>query len=112
MIFQDNIRNEDFVIDVRPEMDRHSKWTGGINVSIMTSPKNPLDDDDYYGVMELCRSICASVPLMERDEDLRQRLVKEANHNEEKPEPKLKVVDKQDNVVVLSFDTDNDNKKC
>ena len=50
--------------------------------------------------------------LMERDEDLRQRLIKEAEYNEEKPQPKLKIVDKHDNVVVLSFDSDNDNKKC
>ena len=49
---------------------------------------------------------------MEKDEDLRQRLIKEAEHNEEKPEPQLKIVDKHDNVVVLSFDADNDNKKC
>jgi hypothetical protein len=49
---------------------------------------------------------------MERDEDLRQRLLKEAEDNEEKPQPKLKVVDKKDNVVILSFESDNDNKQC
>tara|TARA_R100000951_G_C2517449_1_gene142328 strand:+ start:157 stop:495 length:339 start_codon:yes stop_codon:yes gene_type:complete len=106
------VLNEDFIIDVRPEMDKNDKWTGGVNISIMTSPDNPLDDDDYYGVLDFCRSVCASVPLMERDEDLRQRLIKEADYNEEKPQPKLKVVDKEDNVVVLSFESDNDNKKC
>ena len=106
------IYDEDFVIDVRPEMDKNYKCTGGVNVSIMTSPENQLDDEDYYGVLELCRTICATLPLMERDEDLRQRLIKEAEYNEEKPQPKLKIVDKHDNVVVLSFDSDNDNKKC
>tara|TARA_R100001463_G_scaffold49571_1_gene99382 strand:- start:87 stop:425 length:339 start_codon:yes stop_codon:yes gene_type:complete len=112
MTVESKILSEDFIIDVRPEMDKHFRWTGGVNISIMTSPDNPLDDGDYYGVMDFCRTMCATVPLMEKDEDLRQRLIKEAEHNEEKPEPKLKVVDKQDNVVILSFDSDNDNKKC
>tara|TARA_R110000803_G_scaffold80925_1_gene146798 strand:- start:600 stop:938 length:339 start_codon:yes stop_codon:yes gene_type:complete len=104
--------NEDFVICVRPDMDKRFNWTGGVDISIMTSPENPLNDEDYYGVLEFCRTVCATVPLMERDEDLRQRLLKEAENNEEKPQPKLKVVDKKDNVVILSFDSDNDNKQC
>jgi hypothetical protein len=46
---------------------------------------------------------------MERDEDLRQRAIKEAIKYEDVPEKKkAKVIDKHDNVVVLSFDADTD----
>jgi hypothetical protein len=47
---------------------------------------------------------------MEKDDDLRKRAVKEADEYEKAEKPKLKVVDKKDNVVLLSFESDNDNK--
>ena len=34
-------------------------------------PDNPLDDEDYYKVMHFAKMMCASVPVMEESEDLR-----------------------------------------
>lgn len=109
MTIKQRILDEDFVINVRPQMDKDFVWTGEVDISIMTAENNPLDDHDYYGVLDFCRTMCATVPLMERDEDLRQRAIKEAIKYEDVPEKKkAKVVDKHDNVVVLSFDADTD----
>ena len=108
MTVKGKMRDEDFVVNVRPQIDKHFKWTGEVYISIMSSEDNPLDDDDYYGVLDFCRAMCATVPLMERDEDLRLRAVDEANRNDEIPSPKGKVVDRHDNVVVLSFEADTD----
>jgi len=105
---KNKMRDEDFVVNIRPQIDKHFKWTGEVYISIMSSEDNPLDDDDYYGVLEFCRTMCATVPLMERDEDLRLRAVEEAKRNDEIPSPKGKVVDRHDNVVVLSFEADTD----
>lgn len=105
------IQDEDFVICVRPQMDKNFNWTTEVNVFIMTSEDNPLNDSDYYGVLDFCRALCATISIMEKDDDLRKRAVAEADKYEEQEKPKLKVVDEKDNVVILSFDSHNDNKK-
>ena len=69
-------------------------------------------DEDYYGVLEFCRMICASIPLMEKDENLRAKamdfLRKEDEEYDKKDKPKI--VDTYDNVIVVSFDKKD--KKC
>ena len=65
------IRNEDFVIRVRPFADDNGKWSGEVDISIMAMPDNPMDDDDYYQIMHFSKMMCASVPVMEEVEELR-----------------------------------------
>ena len=43
----DKINPEDFVIGIRPTLDKDDVWTGEINMNIVTSKDNLLDDDDY-----------------------------------------------------------------
>jgi len=65
------INEEDFLIRVRPFADDDGAWSGEVDISIMAMPDNPLDDDDYYKVMHFAKMMCASVPVMEESEDLR-----------------------------------------
>lgn len=106
------IKKEDFIISVRPRLDSKRAWTGEVDLSIVTSMDNPLTDDDYYGVLSFCKVVCSSVPVMEEDEYVRKLLEDKANEFDEinfVPEKKKgKVVDKHDNVVVLSFDADTE----
>jgi hypothetical protein len=64
-------RPEDFTIRIRPMLDNNDIWTGEIDVVIITSPQNNLDDDDYYQVMHICKMISSVIPLMEKDVKLR-----------------------------------------
>ena len=73
MAIKDKINAEDFVIQVKPMLNPSGRWTGEVDVSVISSTDNPLIDEDYYGVLEFCRMICASIPLMEKDEDLKKR---------------------------------------
>lgn len=106
------IRKEDFIISVRPRLDSKRVWTGEVDLSIVTSIDNPLTDDDYYGVLSFCKVVCSSVPVMEDDEYVRKTLEDKAMEFDELnlvPEKKkAKVVDRHDNVVVLSFDADTE----
>ena len=81
-------------------------------MSIITSVDNPLTDDDYYGVLSFCKVVCSSVPVMEEDEYVRRKLEDKADAFDDvsfTPEKKkAKIVDKHDNVVVLSFDADTE----
>ena len=102
----DNINPEDFLIQVKPMLNPAKRWTGEVDVSVVSSKENPMNDEDYYGVLEFCRIICASIPMMEKDEDIRTRaldylkLQDELDNIKNKP----KIIDKQDNVIVVSFD--------
>ena len=73
MAIKDKLNNEDFIIQVKPTLRNDSEWTGEVDVSVITSSDNPLNDEDYYGVLEFCRVMCASIPLMERDENIRKK---------------------------------------
>ena len=87
------IEDEDFVIRVRPTMDRRS-WTGEIDISIVSSADNPLDDESYGQLMHFCKMMCATVPLMEADEGLRNLV-----HNYV-----MEVVDREDEDVLEDDD--------
>lgn len=65
------INIEDFLIRVRPFADDDGKWSGEVDISIMAMPDNPLEDEDYYNVMHFTKMMCASVPVMEEVEELR-----------------------------------------
>ena len=42
-----------------------------VDVSIMAMPDNPLVDEDYNQLMHFTKMVCASIPVMEEIEDLR-----------------------------------------
>ncbi len=106
------IKKEDFVISVRPTLDSKRNWTGEVDLSIITSVDNPLTDDDYYGLLSFCKVVCSSVPVMEEDEYVRDKLEDKAAIFDDvvvtPKKKKAKIVDKHDNVVVLSFDADTE----
>ena len=65
------VNEEDFLIRVRPFSNDEGRWSGEVDISIMAIPDNPLDDEDYYNVMHFTKMMCASVPVMEEVEELR-----------------------------------------
>jgi len=66
----EDIQEGDFVIRVRPTED-DGEWTGEIDISIISQANNPLDDESYGQVMHFCKMMCATVPIMEQDETIR-----------------------------------------
>ena len=103
------IDEEDFVIRVRPSMNG-DEWTGEIDISIISQADNPLNDESYGQVMHFCKMMCATVPIMEQDETIRNLVhtyVMEVVDNETDyvlEEDEDIIVTKEDgNVVHLSF---------
>lgn len=107
------INEEDLLIRVRPFADDDGTWSGEVDISIMAMPDNPLDDDDYYKVMHFAKMMCASVPVMEEVQELRDivhEYVINVLDNEMEIEVELEEeagVEKtyDGNVVHLSFNT-------
>jgi len=98
----------DFVIRVRPT-EINGEWTGEIDISIISQAGNPLDDEGYTQVMHFCKMMCATVPLMEADEGLRNLVhsyVMEVvdREDEDVVDDDGVIITKEDgNVVHLSF---------
>jgi len=67
----ESISDEDFLIRIRPFADENGEWNGEIDISIMALPDNPLSDEDYGSVMHFAKMMCATVPVMEQEESIR-----------------------------------------
>tara|TARA_R100000541_G_scaffold54680_1_gene63271 strand:- start:597 stop:956 length:360 start_codon:yes stop_codon:yes gene_type:complete len=108
------ILRKDFVIRVRPDVDKQCHWSGAVDVSILTDPKNKMSDKDYYDVLHLCKMMCAIVPLTEDDTDLRddindfiEKVVDKDYHDMvKKAKTKASVINVEDNVIHITMDTD------
>ena len=68
----ERIQDEDFIIRVRPFADDDGEWSGEIDISIMAFPDNPMGDEDYGNVMHFVKMMCATVPIMEQEEGVRE----------------------------------------
>jgi len=105
----ESIEEGDFVIRVRPtEVD--GEWTGEVDISIISQADNPLNDEGYTQLMHFCKMMCATIPIMEQDESLRNLVhtyVMEVVDNEDEDvveDDSDIIITKEDgNVVHLSF---------
>ena len=68
---KESINDEDFIIRIRPFANDDGKWTGEVDISVMAFPDNPVDDEDYEQLMHFCKMMCASVPIMEEVQEMR-----------------------------------------
>ena len=66
------VREEDFLIRVRPFANDDGDWSGEVDISGMGMPDNPLTDKDYEQLMHFTKMMCASVAIMEESEDIRK----------------------------------------
>ncbi|OUU09825.1 MAG: hypothetical protein CBB98_09740 [Rhodobacteraceae bacterium TMED38] len=105
-----NISKEDFIIRIRPMLDKYNSWTGQVDITIVTFPENPLDDDDYSQLTHFSKMVCSSVPIMEEVEQVREMF-----HNYAMAQDEV-IVDMEEsnevektydgNIVHIRFDTD------
>ena len=106
----DSIDGDDFVIRVRP-FTRGEEWTGEIDISIISSPDNTLNDESYGQLMHFCKMMCSTVPIMEHDEAIRNMVhtyVMEVVDNEpedvlEEDDEQITITQEDGNVVRLDF---------
>lgn len=105
----ESIEEGDFVIRVRPtEID--GEWTGEVDISIISQADNPLNDEGYTQLMHFCKMMCATIPIMEQDESLRNLVhtyVMEVVDNEDEDmledDSDIIITREDGNVVHLSF---------
>ena len=109
-MIEKKFNNVDIVVRIRPKMDSMNyEWTGEIDISIISFPDNPLDDEDYSQLMHFTKMMCASVPIMENSQVLRDAIhdyvmeMEDAKEEEEKEENTLVITGEDGNIVHLDF---------
>ena len=90
----------DFVLRVRPDLDEDGVWTGGVDVAVITSEGNEINDEDYGQLMHFCKMLASCVPIMEFNEDLR-----DLAHNFVEEKGYGNVIERDDNVISIDFGT-------
>ena len=100
---------EDFNIRIRPSLDGDT-WTGEIDISVLASMDADIDEESYRQIMHFCTMMCATVPLMEEDEEMREYIndyvTSEFHSKGEKIlEKKVDTSSEYDNVISMNFKT-------
>lgn len=104
------MKDEDFIIRIRPFREKDGEWNGEIDISIITQPSNDLSDEDYYQVMHFCKMMASTVPIMEENEVIRDLVHEYVMSTLDKEyeielEPKPEVVNREGNVINIDFRT-------
>jgi hypothetical protein len=106
----DSIKDNDFVVRIRP-FTVGDEWTGQIDVSIITSSGNTLDDESYGQLLHLTKMVCSTIPMMEQDTDLGNRVSDwvlehlEGEIVDDEDTTEVEIKHEADNVVRLNFGT-------
>jgi len=105
----ESIEDADFVIRVRPT-EVEGEWTGEVDISIISQADNPLNDEGYGQLMHFCKMMCATIPIMEQDESLRNlvhtyvmEVVDREDEDMVQDEEGLIFTQEEGNVIHLSF---------
>ena len=64
------LQPEDFVIVVRP-LTEQGKWTGVVQVGVISDPTSELSEHDTASLSQLCNMMGASIPAMDQHAFLR-----------------------------------------
>ena len=105
------LKPEDFIINVRPQLDSKRAWTGQVEINIMSSKENGLTHFDNEALFHLCTCMSALVPMMELDKDLLYEIedfIKEMKKKDTRANDKLTVQSKVGNVITLDFKSDTE----
>jgi hypothetical protein len=108
-----DVQMSDFLIVVRPHLDKKNKWTGEVTLKMVVDKANKLDDDDFYSMINFTKQICASVPLMEENKIFREateQLAEKYLSQEELAQgiERLTQPKERDNVIHVNFKPDRD----
>ena len=100
-------KDEEMCIRISPEI-KDDKWTGSINLTVDSFDHSPLNDEDYFSLMDFVRMILACPALMEEDEESRKKLWDIIQKEIDPPKKNGKVIGRKDNIIKINFNNDTD----
>tara|TARA_R110002096_G_scaffold153338_1_gene317114 strand:+ start:261 stop:581 length:321 start_codon:yes stop_codon:yes gene_type:complete len=95
-------------IEIVPKCEE-SYWTGEVEVNIIASARNKMDEESKASLIHLAQLVASTVALMERDPDLTLRLEHFIAEAEGDAKDKIKPIvttSIEDNIISLNFKKD------
>ena len=89
-------------IELAPDLYEDGSWPGALRITILTSKDNPMPEASKESLLHLAQLVSSTVALMEKDEDLANRL---EDFISEPEDNSLEVVSKKGNIINLDFKT-------
>lgn len=68
----DHIDNEDILIQISPKIDEDFNWTGQVEINIISSDDSSLKKEELEALLFFCQMVCASVPIYEQHDTIRE----------------------------------------
>ena len=68
----EHTNEEDLLIQVAPILNEESHWTGQVEINIILSDDSPLASKETEALLFFCQMICASVPIYEEHDTIRE----------------------------------------
>ena len=100
-------KDEEISIRVSPEIEK-DRWTGSILLSIDAFDTNPLNDVDYFSLMNFVRMIMATPVLIEEDDTFRDKLWDIAQKDVDQQKKSGKIIGREGNIIKLNFNNETD----
>lgn len=100
-------KDEEMCIRVTPFM-KNGKWTGDVHLAVDVFDTSPLDDTDYFSLMNLVQMMMSTPALMEQDTKYRDKLWALVQKELDSKKKTGKVVSRQDNIININFKGDTD----
>ena len=100
-------KDEEMSIRVSPEIV-DGVWTGNINLSVDAFDHSPLNDMDYFSLMNFVRMIMAVPVLMEEDATAREKLYSILEKEIDPPKKNGKIISRKNNIITINFNSKTD----
>jgi len=100
-------RDEEMSIRVSPFI-KNGKWTGDVHLSVDGFDTSPLNDSDYFSLMNLVQMMMSTPALVEQDEIVRHKLWNMVKKEVDTQNKNGKVVSRRDNIININFKGDTD----
>lgn len=115
--FKEAFTEDSFYLKFQPILDPQGAWTGDIDISAIIHDDHSLSYEELGEMLHVLQMVCASVPLYEQDDEVREKamaivdvamedpngeyLFKKEDQQKAKPS-----ITTEGNVIQLRFDND------
>lgn len=113
----EHLNDEDFLIQITPRLNDSFRWTGEIEINIISSDDTCLNKEEAEALLFFCQMICAAVPIYEEHDSIREMAAWLVNEKyTEKGKKKLngghrraEIISTEDNIITIDFNSKKEN---
>ena len=105
----EHVDDDDLLIQISPILNENSHWTGKVEINIIASDDSSLVKEEMEALLFFCQMICASVPIYEEHDSIREMaawLVNKKYPEKEKlngGQKRAEIISTENNVITIDF---------